>query len=173
MFDRSKPKIGCSSSIANKWTRSSSFDVRKMMFEFDRCSIKWCSTHHWKLVTLFTKDFQKPNYLGFSHSFLEFRFWKWAFLVFRCFINVLKLDLTVRRFWNKLWITLTRVWVSIFSRGLGSVIWSQLSNLSELLGFSAYRTFWLFANFRQITFFRSIPKLVTTGCKSKVNICTL
>ena len=46
MFVRSKPKIGCSSSITNRWTRSSSFDVRKMMFEFDRCSIKWCSTHH-------------------------------------------------------------------------------------------------------------------------------
>ena len=29
MFDRSKPKIGCSSSITNRWTRSSSFDVRK------------------------------------------------------------------------------------------------------------------------------------------------
>ena len=47
MFDRSKPKIGCSSSIINKWTCLSSFDVRKMMFEFDRCSIKWCSTHHY------------------------------------------------------------------------------------------------------------------------------
>ena len=47
MFDRSKPKIGCSSSITNRWTRSSSFDVRKMMFEFVRCSIKWCSTHHY------------------------------------------------------------------------------------------------------------------------------
>ena len=35
-FDCSKSKIGC----------SSSFDVRKMMFEFVRCSIKWCSTHH-------------------------------------------------------------------------------------------------------------------------------
>ena len=45
-FDCSKPKIGCSSSITNKWTHSSSFDVRKMMFEFDRCSIKWCSTNH-------------------------------------------------------------------------------------------------------------------------------
>ena len=29
MFDRSKAKIGCSSSISNKWTRSSSFDVWK------------------------------------------------------------------------------------------------------------------------------------------------
>ena len=29
MFDRSKPKIGCSSSITIRWTRSSSFDVRK------------------------------------------------------------------------------------------------------------------------------------------------
>ena len=29
MFDRSKPKIGCSSLITNRWTRSSSFDVRK------------------------------------------------------------------------------------------------------------------------------------------------
>ena len=29
MFDRLKPKIGCSSSITIRWTRSSSFDVRK------------------------------------------------------------------------------------------------------------------------------------------------
>ena len=29
MFDRSKPKIGCSSSITIRWTRLSSFDVRK------------------------------------------------------------------------------------------------------------------------------------------------
>ena len=32
MLDRLKPKIGCSSSITNRWTCSSSFDVRK-----------WCS----------------------------------------------------------------------------------------------------------------------------------
>ena len=37
MFDRSKPKIGCSSSITIRWTRSSLFDVRKMMFE----SVRW------------------------------------------------------------------------------------------------------------------------------------
>ena len=42
----SKPKIGCSSSITNIWTCSSSFDVQKMMFKFVRCSIKWCLTHH-------------------------------------------------------------------------------------------------------------------------------
>ena len=29
MFDRSKPKIGCSSSITNRQTRSSLFDVQK------------------------------------------------------------------------------------------------------------------------------------------------
>ena len=29
MFDRSKPKIGCSSSITKRWTRSCSIDVRK------------------------------------------------------------------------------------------------------------------------------------------------
>ena len=29
MFDRLKPKIGCSSSITIRWTRSSSFDVQK------------------------------------------------------------------------------------------------------------------------------------------------
>ena len=29
MFDRSKPKIGSSSSITNRWTRLSSFDVQK------------------------------------------------------------------------------------------------------------------------------------------------
>ena len=33
MFDHSKPKIGCSSSVTNRWTRSSSFDVRKLMFD--------------------------------------------------------------------------------------------------------------------------------------------
>ena len=42
MFIPLKPKIGCSSSITNRWTCSCSFDVRKMMFEFVRCSIKWC-----------------------------------------------------------------------------------------------------------------------------------
>ena len=36
MSDRSKPKFRCSSSIINRWTCSSSFDVQKMMFEFDR-----------------------------------------------------------------------------------------------------------------------------------------
>ena len=46
MFICSKPKIGCSSSIINKWTCSSSFDVQKMMFEFVLCSVKWCLTHH-------------------------------------------------------------------------------------------------------------------------------
>ena len=34
MFDRSKPKIGCSSSITNRWTCSSSFDVRKSDVRF-------------------------------------------------------------------------------------------------------------------------------------------
>ena len=34
MFVCSKPKIGCSSSITNWWTCWSSFNVRKMMFEF-------------------------------------------------------------------------------------------------------------------------------------------
>ena len=29
IFDRSKPKIGCSSSITNRWTLSSSFNVQK------------------------------------------------------------------------------------------------------------------------------------------------
>ena len=39
-FDRSKPKIGCSSLITIRWRRLSSFDVRKIMFEFLRCLIK-------------------------------------------------------------------------------------------------------------------------------------
>ena len=38
---RSKPKFRCSSSIINRGTRSSLFDVQKMMFEFVRCLIKW------------------------------------------------------------------------------------------------------------------------------------
>ena len=33
MFDHSKPKIWCSSSIANRWTSLSAFDVQKMMFQ--------------------------------------------------------------------------------------------------------------------------------------------
>ena len=41
-----KPKFRCLSSIINRWTCSRSFDVRKMMFKFVRCSIKWRSTHH-------------------------------------------------------------------------------------------------------------------------------
>ena len=40
MLDRSKPKIGCSSSITNRWTCSSSLDVQKMMFEFVRFRIR-------------------------------------------------------------------------------------------------------------------------------------
>ena len=52
MFDRLKPRIGCSSSITNRWTHSCSFNVWKMMFKSDPCSIKWCSTHHYKYLTL-------------------------------------------------------------------------------------------------------------------------
>ena len=51
MFDRSKLKIWCSSSITNRWTSSSSFDVWKMIFEFVQSSIKWCSTHHYKIIS--------------------------------------------------------------------------------------------------------------------------
>ena len=43
MFDRLKPKIGCSSSITNRWTCLRSFNVQKLMFKFVWCSIKWCS----------------------------------------------------------------------------------------------------------------------------------
>ena len=49
MFDRSKPKLGCLSSMTSRWKCSSLFDVRKMMFEFVQCSIKWCSTHHYEM----------------------------------------------------------------------------------------------------------------------------
>ena len=38
----------CSSSIINRWTCSSSFNVRKMMFKFFRCLIKWCLTYHYR-----------------------------------------------------------------------------------------------------------------------------
>ena len=47
MSVRSKAKIRCSSSITKRWTHSSQFDVPKMMFNFVRCSIKWCSIHHY------------------------------------------------------------------------------------------------------------------------------
>ena len=79
MFEHSKPKMGYSGPISirwthlslfdvrkndvwvslmnnlvnlitNIWTRASSFDVRKMMFDFVQCSIIWCSTHHYSLV---------------------------------------------------------------------------------------------------------------------------
>ena len=36
----SKPKFRCSSSFIIRWTYSSSFEVRKMVFEFVGCSIK-------------------------------------------------------------------------------------------------------------------------------------
>ena len=44
MFDQSKPKIGCSSSITKRWTCSS----------FARCSKKWCSN-------LIHKQFSKSS----------------------------------------------------------------------------------------------------------------
>ena len=44
-------KQKCSMSVRNstdlRWTCSSPFIVRKLMFESVRCSIKWCSTHHY------------------------------------------------------------------------------------------------------------------------------
>ena len=46
MFVSLKPKIGCSSSITYRWTHSNWFDVRKMMFKFTWCLMKWCLTHH-------------------------------------------------------------------------------------------------------------------------------
>ena len=51
MSFRSKPKIGCWSSIVHQWTCSSLFDVQKMKFKFVRRSIKWCSTHHYVFQT--------------------------------------------------------------------------------------------------------------------------
>ena len=42
----SKPKFRCSRLIINRWTGSSLFDDRKMMFKFVWCLIKWCLTHH-------------------------------------------------------------------------------------------------------------------------------
>ena len=57
MFNCSKPKIGRLCSITDRWTYSSSFDVRKMMFEFVRCSIKWCLTHHYFVPFKGTKLF--------------------------------------------------------------------------------------------------------------------
>ena len=47
MFLHLKPKFRYSGSIINKWTRSSSFYVWKMMFELVWCSIKCCLTHHY------------------------------------------------------------------------------------------------------------------------------
>ena len=50
-----KPKFRCLSSIINIWSRSSSFNVRKMMVEFVQCSIKWCSTHCYKGARVWNK----------------------------------------------------------------------------------------------------------------------
>ena len=62
-------KYGCSSSISNRWTHSSSFDVREMMFKFVKCSIKWCSTHHYRVTkTIFCR--KKCLYL--------FQFWSYT-----------------------------------------------------------------------------------------------
>ena len=43
-----KPKIERSSSITNRWTGSSSFNVQKLMFNLDWCSIKCCCTHYYQ-----------------------------------------------------------------------------------------------------------------------------
>ena len=48
----SKPKFRCSSSIINRWTCSGLLMFEKLMFEFVRCSIKWCSTHRYFLLVL-------------------------------------------------------------------------------------------------------------------------
>ena len=66
----SKPKIGCLSSIINRWTCSGSFDVRKMMMEFVRCLMKWCLTYHYKKEN-------DSNFPGIFWCFLwGFFFWK-------------------------------------------------------------------------------------------------
>ena len=44
---RWKPKFRCLISIINRWTHSSMFDVRKIMFAFVRCSLKWFLSHHY------------------------------------------------------------------------------------------------------------------------------
>ena len=55
VFNSSKPKIWCSSSMTSRWTYLSSFDVQKIMFEFVWCSMKWCSIHHYKMYFNFVK----------------------------------------------------------------------------------------------------------------------
>ena len=57
MSVHSKPNFRCSSSIINRGTRSSLFDVQKMMFEFVRCLIKWYSTHHQLFACIENLDF--------------------------------------------------------------------------------------------------------------------
>ena len=70
-----KPKKECLSLIAKIWTRSSSFYVRKMMFKFVRCSIKWYS--NWWITTKF---------YFFS---LRNQFFNWNFLLGACFVKVI------------------------------------------------------------------------------------
>ena len=63
MFDvRWKPKIGCLSLITSSWTPSRLFDVHKWCFDFVRCLIKWCSTHHWwTMLIIETKNWIVPS----------------------------------------------------------------------------------------------------------------
>ena len=74
MFVCSKSKIGCSSSITNRWTRSSSFDVQKMMFKFDWCSMKWYWTHHYRLS--FTEEIKDKTSTCSIRSFKSLTFLK-------------------------------------------------------------------------------------------------
>ena len=85
MFVNSKPKIGCSISITNRWTCWNSFDVWKMMFEFIRCLIKCCLTSSTTFMYFFCISGQRspPTSQPFRRTFWPWRGWTW-----RCLLNI-------------------------------------------------------------------------------------
>ena len=50
MLLHSKPKIGCSILITNRWIHLSPLDVPKMMLKSVQCSMKWSLTHHYSKI---------------------------------------------------------------------------------------------------------------------------
>ena len=46
---QAKNRVFCSGQITSRRTSLNSFYVKKIVFKFLRCSIKWCLTHHYRL----------------------------------------------------------------------------------------------------------------------------
>ena len=92
MFDRSKPKLGCSSSITNRWTGLSSFKVRTMMFKFVRCSIKWCSN-----PLLLVCHFKK---VCISFSTIECWWKSHLWKMWKSFLEIISREKLCFKFWN-------------------------------------------------------------------------